>query len=131
MARLLGIDYGAKRIGLALSDEDGRIAFPKTVIPNDVQLVSAVSALIREYGVLEVVIGESKDNRGGDNPIAEKARAFGADLARSSGVTIYFEPEFYSSQEVRVHTGSRHDVDAGAAAVILNSFLTKRHEHHH
>lgn len=130
MARLIGIDYGAKRIGVALSDEDGRIAFPKAVFPNDSHLVRSVTQLLSEFGVREVVIGESKDNRGGDNPIAERARAFGVELERASNATIYFEPEFYSSQEVRTHTGSRHDVDAAAAAVILNSFLTKRHDYH-
>lgn len=129
MARCMGIDYGAKRVGVALSDEDGRVAFPKAVLPNDRYLQSSLKELIDGHAVTEIVIGESKDNTGTDNSIARSARALGHLLEADTGVTIYFEPEFWSSQEVRAHTGARH-VDAEAAAIILNSFLTKRHGNH-
>lgn len=130
MARVMGIDYGSKRVGIALTDEAGRIAFPKAVVPNDKFLARTIADLVRGHDVEEVVVGESTDNRGRDNPIARNARALGTDLVRLTGVTIHYEPEFYSSQEVRTHTGGR-SVDAEAAAVILNSFLTKRHGDHH
>lgn len=128
MSRLMGIDYGTKRVGVAISDENGRVAFPKAVLPNDKYLFSALTELVRAHDVAEVVIGESRDNRGEENSIARDARALGRDLGLT-GVTIHYEPEFYSSQEVRTHTGLS-TVDAGAATIILNSFLTKRHGHH-
>lgn len=130
MGRLLGIDYGTKRVGVALTDEDGRVAFPKAVFPNDKYLLGALTQLVVGHAVEEVVIGESTDNSGGENAIARDARSLGRDLAHASGVTIHYEPEFWSSQEVRAHTGERA-VDAEAATVILNSFLTKRHGTHY
>ncbi len=129
MARLMGIDYGARRIGVALTDTDGRVAFPKAVIPNDRFLLGALKALVTGHEVSEVIIGESKDNRGVENPVAHSARVLGQELETDLGVTIHYEPEFWTSQEVRAHTGERA-VDAEAATIILNSFLTKRHGSH-
>ncbi len=129
MARVMGVDYGAKRVGVSLSDENGRVAFPKAVIPNDKFLLSSLKELVEGHGVTEVVIGESKDNAGVDNPVARSARSLGQLLEADTGVTIYYEPEFWTSQEVRAHTGARA-VDAEAATIILNSFLTKRHGTH-
>lgn len=154
MVRILGIDYGSKRVGVALTDEEGRVAFPKAVIPNDRHLESTIVEMIAGHHVAEVVIGESKDNRGADNPTLKDARSLARVLEADTGVTIHFEPEYYSSQEARTHTGSRpvrkpfrsslgdHErkrsrsssfapVDAEAAAVILNSFLTKRYGDKH
>lgn len=129
MARLMGVDYGARRVGVALSDENGRVAFPKAVIPNDKFLLSSLKELVEGHGVTEVVIGESKNNQGKDNPVARSARSLARELEADLGVTIHYEPEFWSSQEVRAHTGARA-VDAEAATIILNSFLTKRHGTH-
>lgn len=129
MARVMGIDYGSKRVGVSLTDEDGRIAFPKAVLPNDRFLASSLTELIVGNNVSEVVIGESRDNAGQENSIARSARALAQGIEADTGVTIHFEPEFWSSQEVRTHTGASR-VDAEAAAVILNSFLTKRYGSH-
>ena len=129
MARIMGIDYGSKRVGVALTDESGSVAFPKAVLPNDKFLMSAVKELIVAHDVGEVVIGESKNNQGADNSIARSARAFANGLSEE-GVTIHLEPEFYSSQEARAHTGAAQ-VDAEAAAIILNSFLNKRYDDQH
>jgi putative holliday junction resolvase len=126
MARVLGIDYGDKKVGVALTDENARIAFPKGVLPNDRMLVTEIKNMISANDVAEIVIGESRNKDGGENEIMKKARRFGDELARDTSVTIHFEPEYYSSQEVRAHTGT-FLVDAEAAAVILNSFLSKRH----
>lgn len=130
MARVMGIDFGSKRVGVALTDDEQRVAFPKAVLPNDKHLVASVLELVTAHGVTEVVIGESKDNRGADNSIARGVRTFALQLEQGADVTIHLEPEFYSSQEARTHTGNRM-VDAEAAAIILNSFLTKRYDDQH
>ena len=129
MARVMGLDYGSKRIGVALTDEDGRVAFPKAVIPNDRYVLSTLKEMLLSHAVSELVVGESKDNAGADNAVAQSARTLARHLEADTGVTIHFEPEFWSSQEVRTHTGATR-VDAEAAAVILNSFLTKRYGNH-
>lgn len=130
MARVMGIDYGSKRVGVALTDESGSVAFPKAVFPNDKYLRSTLVEFVAAHQVSEVVVGESRSNAGEENPIARSARSLAEALEADTGVTIHFEPEHYSSQEVRTHTGARH-VDAEAAAVILNSYLTKRYGSHH
>lgn len=129
MAKLMGIDYGSKRVGIALSDENGKIAFPHAVFPNDRTLMGDLTALAKRHQVSEIVIGESKRSRDEENPIAARARALGLELERETTARVHFEPEYYSSQEVRTHTGATR-VDAEAAAVILNSFLTKRYGSH-
>ncbi len=121
----MGIDYGAKRVGVAVSDASGSVAFPKTVLPNDSTLVREVCALIASESVSIVILGESVNKDGGDNAIMEHARAFKAHLEKSCGVEVALEPEYYSTREARVHTGE-YSVDAEAAAILLNSYITKR-----
>lgn len=124
MPKLIGIDFGSKRVGIAVSDETGSVAFPKEAIPNDVRLLSRVTALVSDEGAAAVIIGESKDARGADNPVMEDARAFADALAQESGVPVHFEPEFYTSVEARRDT-ERSRVDAEAAAIILNSYISR------
>jgi len=59
--KILGIDYGTKRIGTALSDEDGLMAFPNVVIENDNKVIENIEKIINENDVKVVVIGESKN----------------------------------------------------------------------
>lgn len=124
--KLVGVDYGTKRVGIAVSDETGSVAFPKAVYPNDRHLVPDLVVLIKKEGAAAVVVGESKDMHGKDNPVMEGARRFAGDLARESGVPVHFEPEFYTSFEARrTKHGDGTTVDAEAAAIILNSYILK------
>ncbi|MEK7531220.1 MAG: RuvX/YqgF family protein [Patescibacteria group bacterium] len=129
MAKIMGIDYGSKRIGIAMTDEQATIAFPKAVLPNDKFLLMSIVDMVVANKIAEIVIGESKDNRGADNVIMDSARTFADTLKRETGATIVYEPEFYSSQEARAHFGPKNGpehIDASAAAIILNSYLNKR-----
>ena len=74
--KYLGIDYGSKKVGFSSSDEDGRLAFPLMIAPNDKSLLKDTLELIREMKIATVVIGESVDQKGKPNPIAKEARAF-------------------------------------------------------
>ena len=132
--RYLGIDYGSKKIGLALSDENGTMGFPHSVTANTPRLIDALCALIAKENVGAVVIGESRNLAGGDNPIAEDARALGALITERSGVPVLYESEVFTSAEARrapekeIKTRTpkvRMDVDASAAALILTSYLSR------
>ena len=130
MAKYLGVDYGTKRVGIAISDPAGTMAFPKETIANDRALLPRLVDLVRDENVSTIVIGESKDTDGADNAIMEEARAFADRLEKSLAVTVYFEPEYYSSVEARrlaEEARGRSDmpVDAMAAAVILNRYLER------
>lgn len=123
--RHLGIDFGTKKVGIALSDEGGNMGFPHSIIPNDSKLFETLTSLIKEEGVEVVVMGESLNFSGEENPVAKEAKTFAQKLA-STGVNVVFEPEMLTTQEARRDfEGARThgDVDSSAAALILTSYL--------
>lgn len=122
--KLLGIDYGTKRVGVAITDDSGSVAFPKTTFPNDRTLIPAIVNLIRKENVAHVIIGESHNARNEPNPVMKNVKSFAGDIERAVAVVVKYEPEFYSSQEARTLV-SRDHVDAQAAAIILNSYIEK------
>ena len=141
--RHLGIDYGTKKVGLALSDEAGTMGFPHSILKNDNMLVEAVRALIKKERVGVLVIGDSLNFTGEPNPVAEVARAFGKSLEEATGLPVFFEQELFTTQEARrgfdglhprhvsdsTRKTARKDaeaVDASAAALILTSYLTRQ-----
>lgn len=127
--KYIGIDYGTKKVGIALSDEAGAMGFPHSVLPNDARLFDTVRALIEKEKVEAAVIGDSKDFNGEDNAVMEEARSFASRLAES-GLPVHFEPEMLTTQEARrdfegVRTNGHAIVDSSAAALILTSFLSR------
>jgi len=136
--RYLGVDYGSKKIGLALSDETGQMGFPHTIIFNTPKLVDELCALIAKENIGAVVIGESRNLAGGENPIVKDARALGRQLTERAGVPVFYESEVFTSAEARrvPHKKEktrapkvRGNVDASAAALILTSYLTRQERH--
>lgn len=125
--KYLGIDFGSKKVGFAQSDEEGRMAFPLMISPNDKSLLKDTLELIREMKITTVVIGESVDAKGKPNTIAKEARAFGALIENNADVIIKFEKEWYSTVEARKQPGNEgnHEVDDQAAAIVLQRYLDK------
>jgi len=129
MGRLLGIDFGLKRVGIALSDEEQKIAFPKTVYPNDKKLVNQIAKYCEQNSVIGIVLGESKNFKGEDNPIMKDILKFKAEIEKEASLPVYMEPEFMTSSEagkMRAEDDSGEMIDASAAAIILQSYLDKR-----
>lgn len=135
--RYLGIDYGTKRIGLALSDESGTLAFANSVIdPKDA--ISSIVGLVKEEGVGAIILGESLDLQGGENPLMKKIKSFKTELEHL-GLKVIFEPEgMTSAQAARSWGGEsagsasqrrgvvrQKNLDASAAALILQGYLDK------
>lgn len=125
--KYLGIDFGSKKVGFAQSDDDGRMAYPLMIAPNDGSLFKDTVELVREMKFGVVVIGESVDAKGKLNPIAKEARAFGMKIEDAVDVQIVFEKEWYSTTEARRQPGKEgsHDVDDQAAAIVLQRYLDK------
>ena len=124
--RYLGIDYGMKRVGVALSDETSEFALPHNVLPNDKKLLAAVAGICRDKDVGAIILGESKNFAGEDNPIMKNIREFKIRLEKETGLFVHFEPEFFTSVEAGRIQGKNAKLDASAAALILKSFLEKR-----
>ncbi|MFC1801972.1 Holliday junction resolvase RuvX [Patescibacteria group bacterium] len=124
--KYLGIDYGIKNVGIAISDENGTMAFPKTILKNNSSLVSDVLALVKEDEVEEIVIGESLNYKGQPNLIMKKIIPFKKSLEDSLGKKVFFEPEFLTSLEAEKTQGRKDKLDSSAAALILKSFLDRK-----
>jgi len=133
--RYLGVDYGSKKIGLALSDDAGTMGFPHSIVSNTRHIVDDVCVLIAKENVGTVVIGESRNLAGGENKIAKDAHEFGRKLTEQSGVPVEYESEVFTSVEARRLPIDNHsrptrapkahiNVDASAAAIILTSYLS-------
>jgi putative Holliday junction resolvase len=128
--RYMGIDFGTKRVGLALSDEAGRMGFPYATYPNDGRLLDAVRELMIQKQVKTVVVGDSRNASNEPNPVMTKAKEFARMLESLADADVEWEPERYTTQEARrdpegVRTGSNITVDASAAALILTSYLSR------
>ena len=134
--RYIGIDFGSKKIGIALSDEAGTMGFPHSIIANTPSALSDVLALIEKERVEGIVMGKSIDLSGEPNPIAGAAQTFAEELAARTGLPAAYESEVFTSEEARqaphkmekTRAPARHEpVDASAAALILTSYLSRSH----
>jgi putative Holliday junction resolvase len=125
--KYLGIDYGSKKVGFAQSDDEGMLAFPLMISPNDKSLLTDTLELVRAMKFAAVVIGESVDSKGKPNAIAKEARKFGVALEKALDVTVVFEKEWFSTVEARKQPGKEgsHEVDDQAAAIVLQRYLDK------
>lgn len=136
--RYLGIDYGSKRVGLALSDEEGMMAFPYSIIPNNMSLVEDISNICKSENVAAIVIGESHDLSGARNKIMGSIEEFKLNLEAETELPIYYQKEFMTTIEARGRSGKeinnakkvgrtrQASVDASAAALILARYLDKK-----
>ncbi len=137
--KYLGIDYGKKRIGVAVSDEGAVIAFPLGTVEGGAGALGEVLDIIKENEVKVAVVGESRDLSGKPNPIMRDIEAF-AEKLQEAGIVVEFEPEFFTSaqaerqvqgasgrttERVRAKAQPEHH-DASAAALILQSYLDRR-----
>ncbi len=123
--KILGIDFGEKRIGIAVSDESGSMAFPVSVIANTSHLAEKIEKIAKEKGAKEIVVGESRDYKGEANKTLKKAQEL-ADTLKKKGFVVIFEPEFMTSVQAERLQGKNDMIDASAAALILQSYLDKQ-----
>lgn len=125
--KYLGIDFGAKRVGIAVSDVAGTIAFPRTTLVNNEQLFSQLAELVKNEKIETIVVGDTRSHSNKDNPITAGAEVFVTALEGAIAVPVERIWEMWSSIEASRYApqGSGHD-DASAAAVILQRFLDTR-----
>lgn len=121
----LGIDYGTKRVGVAFSDETGKVAFPLVVLQNNDELLNNVVKLSKEKKAERIIIGESKKMDGTPNTVMKEIEKFKTELGLLVSMPIVFEPEFWSSFQAERWQGKNDKLDASAAAIILQSYLDR------
>lgn len=123
---LIGIDYGSKRTGIAVSDKTEALAFPHDVWETSKNLAEEISSFARERAAAGIVIGQSHDLAGNPNPIASDIEKLVEKLRAELSSPIHYEPEYFSSQQAARIQGEGKQIDAAAAAVILQSYIDKR-----
>lgn len=126
--KYIGIDYGTRKTGIALSDDAGAMGFPHSTILTTPTMVDEIALLIKEKNVGAAVVGQSLSLNMTENAITEEVKVFAEALKVHAGIPVYFEPEMFTTQAARrFPDGERMkgspDVDASAAALILTSFL--------
>lgn len=124
--RIMGIDFGSKRVGIALSDNDEEFAFPKTVLDNNKNLIQEIKKFASQNEVTLAVVGESRDYKGAPNEIMKKVVPFVEELRLALNIPVEMELEFMTSAEAERLQGKNNMLDASAAALILKSYLEKK-----
>lgn len=133
MGRVIGIDYGAKRVGVAVSDDQRRFAFARDVCPNNETLLETLATLGEQESADYFVLGEADNPAGGENTIVRRLTIFAEALKVRTGLPVHLVSEAYSSAEARraleEKIANRKDkqvaIDAAAAAIILQNHLDR------
>jgi putative Holliday junction resolvase len=134
--RALGIDFGERRIGLAISDPDGRLALPLVTLErrNDRSALRQIAEIAQREGVGRLVLGEPVDLYGQRGPTAERARRFGERLAEMTGLPVEWVDEALTSVEAAARlrqagVDTRREpgrIDAVAAQILLQDALDRQ-----
>ncbi|HEY0243878.1 MAG TPA: Holliday junction resolvase RuvX [Gemmatimonadaceae bacterium] len=134
LARFMAVDYGEKRVGLAISDELGMIASPAGFIARRAGKRAPIAELVRRAESLEArgfVLGLPLDGNGNETDWTREVRRVGAELEKRTGLPVRYHDERYTTSaslraigEMGGSTrGRKGDVDAMAAAALLQSLL--------
>ena len=137
MARFLGIDWGARRVGVALSDLEGRTAAGYcTLDTSRCDAVREIARICDEEFVTEIVVGlPLRTDNGEESESSKAAREFAGRLEKAAGLRVSFEDEGFTSfaAEQGLKAGgwkagkdSKAQVDKAAARVLLQDHLDRR-----
>lgn len=134
--RVIGLDYGTKTVGVALSDETGLIAQPFETITRKHatklrQTYARIEEIVAEYNVEAIVLGLPKNMNNTEGERVEDTKAFKEALERRTGIDVEFMDERLTTVEaerILTASGVKHSeqktyVDKMAAAIILQTYL--------
>jgi len=101
--KYIGIDYGTKKTGIAVSDALGSIAFPRDILMTNKLLPNIIADIIAKEEIAGIVIGESKNLQGGLNNVAQDAKDFVEKLKSfvSGTMEIHYEDERFTTKQAR------------------------------
>ena len=139
MSRIMGLDFGSKTVGVAISDPLFITAQGKEIVRRERenklrQTLARIEELIQEYEVSEIVLGCPKNMDGSEGERVEKTKAFKEDLERRTGLTVNLWDERLTTvaadkymMEAGIRRENRKDyVDEIAAVFILQGYLDSR-----
>ena len=122
--KYLGVDFGTKRLGIAISDADASFAFPRESILFDAKAFETLEQIVNEEKIVAIVMGDTRTLNGGANDITVRAEDFAKRMEELLNVPVHRVREAWSSQEADRYApqGRKHN-DSSAAAIILQRFL--------
>jgi putative holliday junction resolvase len=124
--RVLALDHGSARCGVALSDPTGTLATPLPVVerPDTKKGLAAIAGLVEEAGAERIVVGLPLTLSGNDGHQAAEARTFAEKLERRVSVPVELHDERFTTR-LAERTGGEGDADSRAAAHLLESYLAR------
>ena len=139
--KILGIDFGLKKVGLALADSEIKIAMPGDIIyySSRKELLEKINNFVAEKEIKKIVIGLPLDFDFSETEMSKKTRDFGKLLEKEFGLPIYFQNEISSSKQIENidfemnrkiknrKPKQKKDVDNRSAALILESYLAEKY----
>lgn len=139
--RVLGIDFGEVRIGIAVSDPDGRMALPLTTLQrvSDLAAIDQIREIVEQEGIERLVIGEPRNMDGSLGEAARRIRSFRAKLLQQLALPCDLADETLTSVEARERLSeagvdvrrSPERIDQMAAQILLEQYLASRPDRDH
>lgn len=125
--RYLGIDFGTKRIGVALSDPGGNIAFPHSTVyrRGNVFIYDQILSLAKREHVAKIILGLPLGMDGSETEESGRVREFAKELGAKTNIPVEFENEMFSSRMAADAGVAKEHVDESSAALILQSYLDR------
>ena len=130
LGRILGIDFGKSKIGLAIADSETRMAFAFNTLPNDKNFLRKLSEIVEKEGVKTIIMGmASHDN---DSESAKEKIMFAKMIEKEVGMPIVFQDEMFTTKMAQDNIKQRggRDIaktdDQEAARIILQSWLDRQ-----
>lgn len=123
--RVLGIDFGTKRVGLAISDELGLLARELSIV-SPADFFRLLPGLIQEYEIESIVLGIPFNMSGQDTEKTKEVREFQSKIEAVSGIPVHGVDERLSSQMAQHISGSGKNLDSLAAQIILQNYLNQK-----
>ncbi len=131
MGRILGLDYGTKRIGVAISDETKKIATARPFVPANRK--KDLLKIIQEFEIETVVLGLPKNLTGKETAAAARVREFAEWIKTQTGLPVKFADERFSARDAGSKlrmlnvkgSKARAQIDSLSAQIILTTYLQK------
>jgi len=123
--RYLGIDYGDKRIGIALSDERGVFAFPFSTIENDKKVINSIKKICSEQEVEKIIVGLPLSFSMQETEQTQKVKEFAQKFGKGVDLPIEFENEILTSKMADKQGVGKQNIDESSAALILQGWLDR------
>lgn len=129
MARILAVDFGEKRIGVATSDASGTLATPRVTLfrKSDAATLDELARFVAAEEITLAVFGIPRSPEGVESALAGRIRSFAAKFEQKTGLPVRFHEETLTSNEAARRLSRRarkEDIDRTAAAVLLEDFLS-------